>query len=154
MNLKITVKDTDLGWRKILAATQRRPRATLTVGIVEDRQHPDSDISVAQLGAVHEFGSRDGHTPRRSFLRSTFDDHQRAYDAIYKVLSTRSLLSGDVSIGLRPLGRKGVADVQAKIDSSIPPPLAHATIDAKGHDLALVDSGTLRASIGFRIDKG
>ena len=36
----------------------------------------ESGSDLAMIAAVNEFGSDDGHTPERSYLRSTFDEHR------------------------------------------------------------------------------
>ena len=41
------------------------------VGLLADEKHEDDDFSIAELGAVHEFGSLSGDIPKRSFLRLT-----------------------------------------------------------------------------------
>lgn len=146
-------KDADKGYRR-LHRYLKRVNKTLTVGIHEDegaKSHSNSRLSVAEIGTVHEFGVP-GKTPQRSFIRGWYDE--RSATVLYWM---RKLAEGvktgkyTAEKGLSIIGLRMVAGIQQRIASNIPPPLKQSTIDRKGSSVALIDTGQLRSSIGFRV---
>lgn len=106
------------------------------------------DDEVAVIAAVHEFGSDDGTIPERSYLRSTFDEQR---DALLAALeeSVGQAIDGKVDLekGLEKLGETLVEDIRRKIQQGIAPDLDEDTIEAKGNDTPLIDTGRLLEAI-------
>lgn len=77
----MTVKDKTrvrLDDRRLKAITRRLLEdqdATARVGLLAG-----TDGEVLIRGVVHEFGSRDGNIPERSYMRSAFDANKTKYD--------------------------------------------------------------------------
>lgn len=143
------VRDTDRGYKAILGRLRKLGRSTPTVKIGV-RAGGGSDLPL--IAAVNEFGSNDGHVPERSFLRSTIDENRTEYEAAI----ARSLLrtiTGQATLrkGLEKLGTLVAADVKRKITILEDPPNAFSTIEQKGSDNPLIDTGRLRASIDFEV---
>jgi len=135
----LNVKSNDSVWRRIKSAvTGRTLRGSyVKVGIVgEENKVVDAEgvpqkFTVARLAAVHEFGATiKGNRgvikiPERSFLRSTFEEHEDEYMKDLTVLA-QQVYEAKVKPrqALDLVGMKMVAHVKAKIRSNIPPPNA------------------------------
>lgn len=117
---------------------------------------PGEAFTMAELAAVHEFGSPAAHIPERSFLRRTFDLRRRD---IHKLVEnvTEHFVEGTYSIdqALGVLGEWMVAAVRNTIVSrQVVPRLEESeagrrTIARKKSTLTLVDTGRLLSSIAW-----
>ncbi|HEU4402345.1 MAG TPA: hypothetical protein VFT43_09585 [Candidatus Polarisedimenticolia bacterium] len=126
-----SVTERDLGWKKIKKSLAKLDGSFTKVGVMEGELHKDEDGGLAPaalIAAVHEFGAPAKKIPARSFIRSTYDEEREGLlaqlaaekDAIFRGESTprRSLAA---------VGALHASQVQKKIRSRIPPPLADAT---------------------------
>lgn len=111
---------------------------------------PDG-LTLAGVAAVHEFGSADGRTPERSFLRATFDANRSRYAAQARRVAGRVLAGEAPGPLLEALGLGIAGDVQERIAAGIEPALAPATVARKGSSKPLIDTGRLRQSISSRV---
>lgn len=123
------------------------------VGIFREAGDHGPGLSVAQLGAFHEFGLG---VPERSFLRSTFLARRGdAGEAMGRAVA--QVVGGDDPE--RALGRQVEAMagwVKIRIRERIAPPLSPATlrrktVQGKVGDVPLVDTGQLIQSIAARV---
>lgn len=129
--MTVTVEDTDLGWRKAIAAFGKG--ATVRCGIQGSdavREHDDkSKATIVEIATVHEFGSSDGRVPQRSYLRSTFDEKQAELTNLMARLGKQIAVGKmEVKQAVQLLGLRFVDLTKAKIRSKIDPPLASSTI--------------------------
>jgi len=156
---KITVKDKDLGWVDFFKRVGEMGLDRLRVGVLADSAagglHVEgADLTVAEIAAVNEFGTEDGHIPARSFLRSSFDANREANVRLFDKL-LGAVLDGkmpiDQALGL--LGLKMSSDVKKKIASDVPPPNAQRTIEQKGSARTLVDTGRMLNAVTWAVDK-
>lgn len=150
----------DDGWRKLLAQVEGLDRWTVHVGIlvskggeeVDPGEDGDGDLTLLELAAIHEFGL--GLVPERSFIRRTFREKQGELRAICeklcKAVITRNM---PVPRAYALLGQWGAAAVKRTITEGegVPPALAQATIDRKGSDRPLVDTGRLINAITYEV---
>jgi hypothetical protein len=131
-----------------------RGSLALAVGVQGKKgieRHKGSILTVAEIAELHEFGLG---VPERSWLRAWFDENQAEIrEDIRKV--GRGILLGRFTRerGLEILGLKYVGQIQRRIASNIPPPLAPATIAKKGSSVALIDTGQLRSAISYVVEK-
>lgn len=180
MHLTAKVGDRDHGWRaffKAVAAVQGGRYAK--VGVLADSEaggmHEEgSDLTVAEIAAVLEFGTEDGHIPERSVIRATFDEQRDALTAMTAELFM-SLMFGKISAdqALNALGAKLSSEMKKKISAGVSPPNAPSTVLAKtgggsarslGEALALVgaaaavkpwvDTGRLLGALTWAIVAG
>jgi hypothetical protein len=125
----------------------------VTVGVHQKktkRRAAKTGLTNAQVGSWQEFGTR--RTPRRSFLRSTYDENEKAYIRYFSRSYARALKAGKkVDAPLRIIGLKIASDVRRKIDAGVPPPNAPSTIAKKGSSKPLIDTGALKRSIGHEV---
>lgn len=157
---RITVQLTEKGTAKSIHGFFGNKAASVTVGVFGDKgsmvvEGDNSGMTVADLAAIHEFGLG---VPERSFIRSYFDANEdRIRQMLVKLVEVR--IKKAVATGkpitdaerrqiLDQIGLKIVGEIQARISSKeIVQDLKPATIDRKGSDVALIDTGQLRASI-------
>lgn len=112
-----------------------------------------TDISLVELAAIHEFGSPAARIPERSFIRRTFDAKHVEIRALATKLAAK-IVDGKMSVdkALTVLGQFCAAEVKKTITRDrIPPPLKPATVEAKGSDRPLVDSGRLLGAITYEV---
>jgi len=125
------------------------------VGLPESSgDHKDSGTSIVAIGAVHEFGIG---VPMRSFLRVPIGEHQAEIANVAK-LGAKKVVDGTGNIKgtLKAMGEAGVSISKESFSSNNWAPLKDPTRGRKNKDgdaTPLVDTGTLKRSITYQIDK-
>lgn len=112
-----------------------------------------SEMTLAQLATIHEYGSgispgQPGHVPERSFLRSALAARRGDIAALITAQMKRILSrETDQEGALNAIGAQIAAWIKAPVleGAGIAPPLKQATIDRKGSSRPLVDTGQLIA---------
>lgn len=153
MSAKVTVRDR--GWNRIkqnMLALAKKPH--VKVGVLDDGAHGDGGLSVAELAAIHEFGAPGAGIPARSFIRSTLDENKAEYaELIRKGLA--AVLAGRLSPAmlLEAIGAKVATDIKKRVTSGdgLDPPLAESTVEAKGSERPLVDTGRLIGAVTWKV---
>lgn len=126
------------------------------VGIFADKDTRSDGKSNVELGVKHEFGAVESGSviPERSFLRMPLMTHAG------EKIEQRSLLMGaavnvlSADALLEQVAQAGDAAVQEAFDTGgfgEWPALNRITVEAKGHDTILIDSGEMRAAVGSRV---
>lgn len=154
------VIDRDLGWRALFKRVREIRDSRVKVGVLADTDEgatrsEDGDLTVAEYAGVNEFGTEDGRIPARSFLRSTFDEMRGELvklggELIEMVLDGKLVVRAALGI----LGLKLADGVKAKITTNIPPPDSPATVEHKGSDKTLIDTGRMRQAVTWVVDEG
>jgi hypothetical protein len=137
------------------AVLKRIRDSAVTVGIHSDAgRHDEAEMTVAQLGAIHEYGSEAAHIPERSFLRSTMNAKRKKYLAdIAKIADGAIQGKRDARDGMRLLGRQAEGDVKKSIRDLKDPPNAPSTIaQKKGVDNPLIDTGQMLNSVRWKYE--
>lgn len=141
----------------VVARLAELAKLRVKVGVLASngaQQHGDSDATIAEIAACQEFGTET--IPERSFLRAglhTRVAELRATQAKLAKAFIEGKLDGKRALGL--LGAWAQSAVKAQIvQHDIPPPLAAATIAAKGSSKPLVDTGQLLNAITWAVDSG
>lgn len=110
------------------------------------------NFTMVDLATVHEFGSKDGHIPKRSFIRSTCDAKAKEYLDIMGKLQGRCF---DGKYTLRQssgvLGNKISKDIVLAVNSGLMPPLKQSTIKRKKSSKPLIDTGVLKGCISYEV---
>lgn len=139
---RFTVTNVDKGWDRLRAVAQelKNGGAYAKVGILENAPAPEDDagealpFTMASLGAIHEFGSRDGTIPERSFIRAGIDANRDELQSVAKKVA-RGIYEGrfDVEQGLGILGLKGTQAIRNYVTKGdqVPPPNAPSTLRRK-----------------------
>lgn len=112
-------------------------------------------ISMAELAAIHEFGSPAAGVPERSFIRRTFAAKEQQL-ATFSARLAAAIIGGQMSVNraLDLLGAWGASEVKKTITEGegVPPPNAPTTIAKKGSDRPLVDTGRLLGAIQWEVE--
>lgn len=118
--------------------------------------HPDSEITVAKVAAIMEFGSDE--IPERSFIRSTIRERQREISAEYE-RQISHVVAGDKEPvpAVAAVGKFVVDLIRKKIRGATAwaEPLDPATVEAKkGKSTPLDWTGTLAENLSYRVSIG
>lgn len=151
------VREVDRGWNQIRAQLKalKQGDSYVKAGVLGDAgAHEGSNLTNVDLALIHEFGTRDGRIPERSFIRSSFEHNRAEY-----IENLRKLIKGvyenkmTIPRALGIMGLKMASDMKKGITTGegIPPPNAPATIAAKGSSRPLVDRGRLVNSISHEV---
>lgn len=144
---KPIVRMDDRIWRKVLGRCVGLGKLIAKIGYFTG-ELDEEGFSILERAAIHEFGSEDGTIPERSFIRAGLAKAQETGE-LRRICSS---LCGDVIYGrkteetaIKILAEWAVSYIRAfvKEGEHIPPPLKQATIDAKGSDRPLVDTGEM-----------
>lgn len=149
------VKVIDRGWKNIVAEVNKyRDGSAAVVGIQGSEaevSHVDYGTN-AEIGAVLEFGTRDGKIPSRPFLREPFDANEPKYKQMY-IKAAQSVSDGKSPIGeLLLMGEAYKADVLRAVKANQYAQWALSTQAQKARkgksgDPVLWDTGQLMNSI-------
>lgn len=138
-----------------LIARIARLQDKVIVGVPDDATHDESGESLAMIALVHEYGSVTRKIPARPFLHPALRKNQNKYSKILAKKATAILL-GRISLhqALALVGEAAQADVQKYIvEHQGFAPLKPATIKRKKSSKPLIDTGQLRQSIRYKIER-
>jgi hypothetical protein len=118
----------------------------VTVGVHrKEGQHDGSDLTVAGVAAIHEFGARG--IPERSFMRTTvFEQKKKLREALRKI-ARGQFHSKNSTVAIKKLGEYLRGKIQAKIVAIRTPPNSPKTINRKKSSNPLIDTGQMLQSI-------
>jgi phage gpG-like protein len=143
--------------KKFIALKQTIAKMALgphvAVGVLQDNKVND-EFSMVDLAIVHEFGSKDGRIPARSFMSSTCDAKQKYHSDIMAKLQDK-YISGKLTIkkALMQLGEIVSKNMVQTINQGVEPGLAESTIQRrkKKSSKPLIDTGRLKGSITHEV---
>jgi hypothetical protein len=153
----MTVKITKDRVPALLKAVRDLTKQEVLVGIPAENAGRDDDapINNAELGYIHEFGAPAANIPPRPFLvpgitgaESRFTPHMEA--AAGAAIDGNE---GRVSQGLNRAGIVAASAVKTKIDEGPFAPLSEVTIERKGSDKPLLDTGQMRNAVTHVVRK-
>lgn len=105
---------------------------------------------VAQVAVWNEFGTK--KTPARPFMRSTVAKKSPRWgNGLALALKKNGY---DSQAALAVLGSVIVGQIQQSIDEWKDPPNAQLTVDLKGFNKPLLDSGRMRAAVAYEVVSG
>lgn len=110
----------------------------------------EGGATLAFIGAVHEFGSLDGHNPKRSFIAMPIQTGQKMIEAQVSPLMAKKMAAGDIKGIFVDVGIAAEGRIQDAFDSGgfgQWPALKEETIKRKGSEAILIDNGALRKAI-------
>ena len=150
-----SVRDVDRGYKDLVArvfsAAKRKP--VIEVGVLDgERPHGDDAVSILEVAVFNEFGT--ATIPERSFIRAWFDENEAGLrQDLVKLMQSvvRGQRTPDQILEL--LGQRCVGQIQARIAAGIAPDNAPSTVARKGSSTPLIDTGALRSSISYRVEK-
>jgi len=125
----------------------------LKVGFFEESVYEDG-IQVAQVAQWNEEGT--STNPMRPFMRVGFGSaiSKGVYHSIF-VDSIESIIMGKSTFAkeYQKLGPMVVADMQEEIEEWNTPPNSPRTVERKGFNNPLIDTGLMHDSVKFRVEK-
>lgn len=137
--------------RKIKKITRNKD-GYVDVGIIDAGTHVDSDLTVASIGFIHEFGSIT--VPERSFIRSTMKENKKQIIKMQESFM-RKIVFGEMTkekaLGL--IGAFLAGKISEKIVAIKTPPNTPETIAKKGSSNPLIDTGQLKNSITWSVNR-
>ena len=149
------IVDQDKGFARILSnIISNAKESYVTIGIHQEQgEKAHGEFTVAQIAAVHEYGSPEHNIPQRSFIRDTHDLNLRMNRQWMKQVQAR-VLKGELTQhqALTLMGEVGAKQMVSRMNLGIPPGLKPATIKRKKSSKPLIDTGQLKGSIGFKVN--
>lgn len=121
----------------------------VTVGIHEGSQQPESgELNMATLGAVQHFGSEDGRIPARPWLDTGVESGTQE---ILETIRSGADKGLPLDAVLEQVGVVAAGAVQEYMTDLRTPPNAPVTIERKGSDNPLIDTGAMRQSVSYAV---
>lgn len=111
----------------------------------------NTDQPLAVIAAIHEFGL--GDMPQRSFLRSAYDENLPMIDKMIQHVANGAVFGLGTNAALNQLGNVVQGMVQRKIVDGPFVQNSPATIKRKKSSKPLIDTGHLRQSIRYVIER-
>lgn len=145
----------DKGFEKAVEQIRQAKGSHVNIGILSQdgmKTPPGSNLNLAAIASVNEFGTSDKRVPPRPFLRTTMEKNRRRYNRLTEQLISQ-ILSGKTTVmkALDLLGLKIGSDVKKMITTLKNPPNAPGTIARKGSNNPLIDTGRMRSSINHEV---
>lgn len=143
----------DLGMEAIKDTFKKLSQAHVVVGYPgEGPVHEGSDMSVAAIAVVTEYGSPANNVPARPFMRQTWG-RNRAETKLKAQLAFGMAVRQKWSVrdSLQRLGLFYEDKVRDTIDNGSFEALAQTTIDRKGSSKPLIDTGDLRRRVATKV---
>jgi hypothetical protein len=156
MSFKLKVDKS--GWEKLKKELLKGSDQEIQVGIVEPTNYgPDNDnLSVAQVWQWQEEGLPAQNIPPRPAIRVGFmaPIKKGSYDKMFAE-SMQRIASGNSTFKQEytRIGVQAKADLKQAVADWDTPRNAPLTVELKGFDNPLIDSGLLYESIDFKVDK-
>lgn len=149
------LEDKDLGWNALMERMGKADKETVKIGILGNAEPADDGADMILIAMANEFGTGDGRVPPRPFIRGAFDKNAGQLSEV-KAKLYGGIVDGKVTVtkALSVLGRLHQGQVQAYIVELRDPPNAESTIERKGSDNPLIDTGRLRNSVSWEVDEG
>lgn len=142
------------GGEKLVAALQRYAgpkNVTLRVGFLEGATYPDGQ-SVAAVAAFNEYGVPSRGQPPRPFFRTMVAEKTAGWGNAIAVNLVDANYDADVA--MRRVGEGIKGQLQDSIRDLTQPPLKPSTVQRKGFDKPLIDTGHMLNSVDFDTKEG
>ncbi len=145
-----TITDKDHGYARLLRATRERVPGVF-VGLLTEEQHKDSELTVPEIGEIHELGLG---VPARPWLRPVVDGRTAFIrERLRRVAQGVALGKVTAAQGMDLLGQALVNAIRARIRAGIPPELADSTKASKGanKDTPLIHTAQFIGAITHKV---
>lgn len=148
----------DKEWRRILGDVRELAQMRVQIGILASKggnepHDEESELTMIEILAIHEFGSPAANIPERAPIRTTFVRKQDELVEICAKASTAVMGGMKPRRALEIVGIWGSTEVKKTItaDAHLEPPLKPATVAKKGSSRPLVDTGRLVNAITYEV---
>ena len=149
---KVKITDRDLGWESIKQEIEKLRKMSVKVGIVEGYNISEDGANIAEYAAYNEEGTE--NIPSRPFIRSWVDNNQEQINR-FMTSAFNSVVSGKSTAkdAVKRIGEFAQSGIKKNIVKGGFEPNAESTIRKKGSSKPLIDTGTMRDSIRYRVLK-
>lgn len=160
--MAIKINDRDLGYDALLKEITQRAKENVEVvaGLVEgaaganglagDDKHPGSKKTIAEIGAIHEYGWPEGGIDARPFVSTAADRSRQRWRRVFRA-AMQAWAVGQITYkqALSNLGIQMAGDIKRRITAIKSPALKPATIRAKGRKLSRTRKSRRKAARGL-----
>ena len=133
------------------------PRKTKKKNQEDEQEKKDEkkkkEIDVCDVAAWNELGVPSKNIPSRPFLRKSVDENKEKIEAFLKLQAKRVMNGVPAADVLKKTGAFQVRLIREKIENGSYEANADATIEKKGSDKPLIDTGRMRQSVHYVIEK-
>lgn len=139
------VIDRDMGYKAFKRSVSTAGKRVVVVGILSGE--------IASYATHNEFGAPAANIPSRPFMRATFDaERQWIQSELVRQFARRMLSSRDAEFGaLVAVGLEFSNKMKRSIHDWRDPPNMESTIEQKGANNPLVDTGAMQAAVTFEV---
>lgn len=150
----MSTKEIDKGFKRIRQEIEKADSLITDVGIFDQGQHPGTDITVAAVGYINEYGNKENNVPKRSFIKYTVRKNREKYlDLIVQISEQIKKGRWTAEYGFNELGRVIEEDIKERIENIRTPKNKAGTIKHKGENNPLIDSGVVHDAIDHRVKR-
>jgi len=123
------------------------------IGFPKGEEYPDG-TSVAYVATIHEYGAPEANIPPRPFFYPTIAEKKRDWVKLIED-DIADVIMGNKSVDdvLELVGIVAHTDIQEKIESITSPKLSPITIQRKGSEKPLIDTGYMHSSVTSKVAK-
>lgn len=137
---------------EVLSRITATAQGQVDIGFFGDLEadYPNGE-SVPEVAYKNEFGDPTKQQPPRPFMRRAIEADGKEWGGVVGQLLVDADYDGKDA--LDAAGHEGVRSIQKSIDTLVDPPLAKYTIEKKGHDKPLIDTGKMRESVNYKVQE-
>ena len=150
------VIDIDLGWKRIKRKSLFLDGKQLKAGVLWSAGKGKKGVDIAYYASCNEYGTYPSGSewqriPPRPFMATTADEKKMWKTPVERAVTNIIMDGAEVVTELNIVGEKMKTDIKKNIGTHRFKPLAASTVQRKGHDIQLIDSGALLDSIDFEV---
>lgn len=119
----------------------------LEVGFFETAKYENGEY-VATIAKIQEYGTL--NIPKRPFFRNAIAKNQKKW---LSILKNQLIKNHNLELSYNQVGEIARGDIVLSINALNTPANAKSTIEAKKSSKPLVDTGFLRSSVTFKVNK-
>lgn len=134
--------------KKLAEIAKKMGGGEVSVGFMEGATYPDG-TPVAAVAFWNEFGVPANNQPPRPFFRGMIAEESEGWAGKMGALAKVTDYDGQKVLAMMGEDIKGA--LQQSINDLVSPPLAQRTIDAKGFDKPLIDTGHMLNSVAYEV---
>ena len=148
----IKVKDTiTADGRKFQQMLKELAELEVRVGFQAGKATEEDGTDICDIAAFNELGTE--HIPARPFIRDSVDDNESEIKTFLKGMKREIVSGGTAESVLKKIGVFQKDLIQEKITNGSFAPNAASTIAKKGSSHPLIDTGRMRQSVDYVIQK-
>ncbi len=152
--MAVKIKDRKTSdWKKLEKELKELCGMEVRVGFQHGKAKEENGADICDVAAWNELGVESKKIPSRPFLRKSVDENKEEIEAFLKSQAKRVMNGVPAEKILKETGAFQVSLIQEKIENGSYEKNADATIQRKGSDKPLIDTGRMRQSVHYVIEK-